>query len=109
MSENMNKITDDMLEKVSGGVSNLGKGSAARTITPMWVEVTASELNCREYPNGPILMQYKKGTKLLVDRMSKDGEWYGMEINVPGGGTRVGYVNASYVVPCNDPGSNAVG
>lgn len=109
MSDKIQKINEETLEKVSGGVSNLGKGAAARTITPIWVEVTADKLRCREYPDGPIIMLYNKGDRLLVDRISKDGLWYGMEIIRPDGGSGVGYVYKQYVRQVNEPGSNAVG
>ncbi len=109
MSDSIKKINDVDLEKVSGGVSELGSGSAAKKITPKWVEVTATTLNIREYPNGPIIGSYSKGDKILVDRMSKDGLWYGFENYLPTGGKSVGYVSAQYVRDCADPTNGAVG
>ena len=69
MSElNNNKISDEALENVTGGNDGYGEGTySVRDITPIWVEVTSSTLNCRYWPNGRIAKVYERGHKLKVD------------------------------------------
>ena len=49
MSEMINnKISEEQLNKVAGGNDGMGEGTfSAYDISPRWVRVTASELNCR--------------------------------------------------------------
>ena len=76
-----NKIGEEELNEVTGGV-----GAAevkVRPITPIWVRVTSSSLNCRYTPNGEIAKIYEKGHKLKVDGITADGEWYRLLIYDP--------------------------
>ena len=52
MSEMENKLNVEDLEQVTGGVGR--QEIRVKAITPRWVKVTASSLNCRYTPNGPI-------------------------------------------------------
>ena len=74
MSEFMeNKISEEALSEVTGGV---GQAEVkVKPITPIWVRVTASSLNCRYTPNGEIAKIYERGHKLKVDGITADGEW----------------------------------
>ena len=58
MSDMMeNKLNEEELDVVSGGEA--GSGYKVRSITPIWVRVTASSLNCRYSPNGKIAKVYE--------------------------------------------------
>ena len=78
MSEMMNnKISEEQLNKVAGGNDGMGEGAfSAYDISPRWVRVTASELNCRYWPNGEIAKTYERGHRLKVDGITTDGKWY---------------------------------
>ena len=53
MSDMMeNKINEQELQEVTGGVG--AARVSVKPITPIWVRVTASSLNCRYTPNGEI-------------------------------------------------------
>ena len=89
-----NKISEAELNEVSGGV-----GAAevkVKPITPIWVRVTSSSLNCRYTPNGEIAKIYEKGHKLKVDGITADGEWYRLLIYDPKGGTCYAYIYKKY-------------
>ena len=89
-----NKIGEEELNEVTGGV-----GAAevkVRPITPIWVRVTSSSLNCRYTPNGEIAKIYEKGHKLKVDGITTDGNWYRLLIYNPNGGTCYGYIAKQY-------------
>ena len=98
MSEMMNnKISEEQLNKVAGGNDGMGEGTfSAYDISPRWVRVTASSLNCRYTPNGEIAKIYEKGHKLKVDGITADGEWYRLLINDPKGGTCYAYIYKKY-------------
>ena len=66
MSEMMNnKISEEQLNKVAGGNDGMGEGTfSAYDISPRWVRVTASELNCRYWPNGDVAKTYERITAL---------------------------------------------
>ena len=98
MSElNNNKISDEALENVTGGNDGYGEGTySVRDITPIWVEVTSSTLNCRYWPNGRIAKVYERGHKLKVDGITTDGEWYRLWIYNPEGGECYGYIYKAY-------------
>jgi hypothetical protein len=82
-----NKISEAELNEVTGGT---GKSEVrVRPITPIWVRVTASSLNCRYTPNGEIAKIYERGHKLKVDGITEDGEWYRLLIYDPKGGMRM--------------------
>ena len=86
MSDMMeNKINEQELQEVTGGVG--AARVSVKPITPIWVRVTASSLNCRYTPNGEIAKVYEKGHKLKVDGITTDGEWYRLLIYDPKGGT----------------------
>ena len=59
MSEMENKLNVEDLEQVTGGVGR--QEIRVKAITPRWVKVTASSLNCRYTPNGPIAKTYEYG------------------------------------------------
>ena len=95
MSEFMeNKINDEALEEVTGGQGN--SAYKVRPITPIWVRVTSSSLNCRYTPNGEIAKIYERGHKLKVDGITNDGEWYRLLIYDPRGGTCYAYIAKRY-------------
>jgi hypothetical protein len=98
MSElNNNKISDEALENVTGGNDGYGEGTySVRDITPIWVEVTSSSLNCRYWPNGRIAKVYERGHKLKVNGITTDGEWYRLWIYNPEGGECNGYIYKAY-------------
>ena len=79
MSEIENKLNVEDLEQVTGGVGR--QEIRVKAITPRWVKVTASSLNCRYTPNGPIAKTYEYGHKLKVDGITADGLWYRLLIN----------------------------
>ncbi len=95
MSEFMeNKISEEALSEVTGGV---GQAEVkVKPITPIWVRVTASSLNCRYTPNGEIAKIYERGHKLKVDGITADGEWYRLLIYDPKGGTCYAYISKKY-------------
>jgi hypothetical protein len=99
MSDMMeNKLNEEELDVVSGGEA--GSGYKVRPITPIWVRVTASSLNCRYSPNGKIAKVYERGHKLKVDGITTDGEWYRLLIYDPRGGTCYGYIAKRYTEKC---------
>ena len=67
-------------------------------IYPMWVIVTASELNCRYTPNGKVAKVFKRGRELKVDGITMDGKWYRLWIYDPKGGECYGYIFKDYTV-----------
>ena len=71
MSEMMDKMNAEELNEVTGGVGR--QEIIVKAITPIWVKVTASSLNCRYTPNGPIAKTYEYGHKLKVDGITDDG------------------------------------
>ena len=89
-----NKISEEALSEVTGGV---GQAEVkVKPITPIWVRVTASSLNCRYTPNGPIAKTYEYGHKLKVDGITTDGLWYKLWIYDPKGGECNGYIYKAY-------------
>ena len=94
MSEMENKLNVEDLEQVTGGVGR--QEIRVKAITPRWVKVTASSLNCRYTPNGPIAKTYEYGHKLKVDGITSDGEWYRLLVNDPRGGTIYGFIFKAY-------------
>ena len=95
MSDMMeNKINEAELDAVTGGAAK--GGVQVRPITPIWVRVTASSLNCRYTPNGPIIKTYEHGHKLKVDGITGDGQWYRLLVNDPRGGTIYGFIFKEY-------------
>ena len=95
MSDMMeNKMNAEELNEVTGGVGR--QEINVRAITPIWVMVTASSLNCRYTPNGPIAKTYEYGHKLKVDGITDDGEWYRLLINDPRGGTCYAFIYKQY-------------
>ncbi len=97
-------LDDEALEKVVGGTTAGVNGSSAgiRPITPTWVMVTASTLNCRYGPStsAAIARKYNSGHKLKVDGISTDGNWYRLMIYDPRGGTCYGYIYKIYTEEC---------
>ena len=89
-----NKINDEMLEEVSGGTAQAAV--QVKAITPIWVKVTSSTLNCRYTPGGKIAKVYEKGHRLKVDGITTDGDWYRRLIRDPKGGTCYAYVAQKY-------------
>ena len=98
MSEmNNNKINEEQLNNVAGGNDGRGDGTfSVRDITPRWVRVTASSLNCRYWPNGDIAKVYERGHRLKVDGITTDGKWYRLWIYNPQGGECNGYIYKDY-------------
>ena len=94
MSEMENKLNVEDLEQVTGGAGR--QEIRVKAITPRWVKVTASSLNCRYTPNGPIAKTYEYGHKLKVDGITSDGEWYRLLINDPRGGTCYAFIFKEY-------------
>ncbi len=95
MSEMMeNKLNAEELNQVAGGTAR--EEINVRPIKPIWVKVTASSLNCRYTPNGPIAKTYEYGHKLKVDGITEDGKWYRLLINDPRGGTCYGFIFKQY-------------
>jgi len=76
MSDMMeNKLNAEELDTVSGGAYQAYDRPELEviSITPYWVRVTSSSLNCRYTPNGPIIKTYEHGHKLKVDGITGDG------------------------------------
>ena len=94
MSEMEHKLNVEDLEQVTGGVGR--QEIRVKAITPRWVKVTASSLNCRYTPNGPIIKTYEHGHKLKVDGITGDGQWYRLLVNDPRGGTIYGFIFKEY-------------
>ena len=96
MSEiNDKKLNEELLEEVTGGVSEQSIG--CRDIGPYWVRVTArSGLKCRLAPNGKVLKTYEYGHKLKINGITTDGEWYRLLIYDPKGGTCYAYISKKY-------------
>ena len=95
MSDMMeNKMNAEELDQVTGGVGR--QEISVKAITPIWVKVTASSLNCRYTPDGPIAKTYERGHKLKVDGITTDGLWYRLLINDPRGGTCYGFIYKQY-------------
>ena len=96
-----NKINEQQLDNVAGGNDGRGDGTfSVRDITPRWVRVTASSLNCRYWPNGDIAKVYERGHKLKVDGITTDGAWYRLLIYDPKGGTCYAYIAKRYTEKC---------
>lgn len=93
MSEFENKLNEEELDQVTGGKS---ANVVVKPITPIWVEVTSSSLNCRYTPDGAIAKIYEKGHRLKVDGITSDGLWYRLLINDPRGGTCYGFIYKKY-------------
>ena len=95
MSDMMeNKMNAEELDQVTGGVGR--QEISVKAITPIWVKVTSSSLNCRYTPGGKIAKVYEKGHKLKVDGITTDGNWYRLLIYDPKGGTCYGYIAKQY-------------
>ena len=96
MSDMMeNKINDEILEDVTGGVGE-ATGYKVRPIKKTRIRTTASSLNCRYYPDGPVAKSYEYHHVLWVDGITTDGLWYRLLINDPKGGTCYGYIYKQY-------------
>ena len=95
MSDMMeNKLSAEELESVAGGMER--EELRVRPIKPMWVKVTASSLNCRYTPNGPIIKTFEYNHKLKVDGITEDGEWYRLLVDDPRGGMIYGFIYKAY-------------
>ena len=88
------KMNDEELGEVNGGTAQAAVEVTA--ITPIWVRVTASTLNCGYTPGGKIAKVYEKGHKLKVDGITTDGNSYRLLIYNPNGGTCYGYIAKQY-------------
>ena len=88
------KMNEGELDEVSGGTAQAAV--KVKAITPIWVRVTSSSLNCRYTPGGKIAKVYEKGHKLKVDGITADGNWYRLLIYDPKGGTCYGYIAKQY-------------
>lgn len=101
---NENKLPEEALSEVSGGIG-IGRGGSngVRPITPCWVRVTASSLNCRYAPStsAEIAKKYERGHKLKVDGITNDGKWYRLLIYDPKGGTCYAYIYKAYTEEIN--------
>ena len=85
MSEENKKLNDEELKQIAGGNDGMGDGTFSVVDIPdTWVRVTASELNCRYWPNGSI---------------TTDGLWYRLWIYNPQGGECNGYIYKAYTEP----------
>lgn len=93
------QIDDEALAEVTGGVAEAG-AVKVKSITPYWIRVTASTLNCRYTPNGKIAKAYNRGHRLKVNGVTIDGKWYRLLINDPRGGTCDGYIFKQYTERC---------
>ena len=89
-----NKMSDEALSEVSGGTAQAAV--QVKAITPIWVRVTASSLNCGYTPGGKIAKVYEKGQKLKVDGITTDGNWYRLLVYNPKGGTCYGFIAKQY-------------
>ena len=89
-----NKMNAEELNEVTGGVGR--QEINVRAITPIWVMVTASSLNCRYTPNGPIIKTYEYNHKLKVDGITEDGKWYRLLVDDPRGGMIYGFIYKEY-------------
>ena len=89
-----NKLNAEELNDITGGVGR--QEIDVKAITPIWVMVTASSLNCRYTPDGPIAKTYEYGHKLKVDGITTDGKWYRLLINDPRGGTCYAFIYKEY-------------
>ena len=96
MSEiNDKKLNEELLEEVTGGVSEQSIG--CRDVGPYWVRVTArSGLKCRLAPNGKVLKTYEYGHKLKINGLTTDGKWYRLRCYHPEGGTCYGFIAKEY-------------
>ena len=94
---NMNRLDESELTEATGGAAS-AEGVKVRPISPIWVKVTASSLNCRYTPNGEVAKVYEKGHRLKVDGITADGEWYRLLIYNPKGGTCYAYIAKKYTV-----------
>ena len=65
-----NIINDEELQEVSGGTAQAAV--KVKPITPIWVRVTSTSLNCRYTPGGKIAKVYEKGHRLKVDGITAD-------------------------------------
>lgn len=97
MSDMMeNKMSESELQQVGGGNAYDYDKYNVRPIKKTRVKVTASELNCRYYPNGPVAKTYEYGHVLWVDGITNDGLWYKLLIYNPKGGVCDGYIFKQY-------------
>ena len=100
MSDMMeNKLNAEELGAVAGGTYHEYDRPELEVIdiSPYWVKVTSSSLNCRYTPNGPIIKTYEYGHKLKVDGITDDGQWYRLLVNDPtSGGTVYGFIFRAY-------------
>lgn len=88
-----NKLNAEELDAVSGGSHYKRPELEVISITPYWIKVTASTLNCRYTPNGPVIKSYEYGHKLKVDGITDDGKWYRLLVNDPRtGGVIYGFI-----------------
>ncbi len=92
------RMNEQELENVTGGNDGMGGDFTVRDIHPKWVIVTASTLNCRYYPNGPIAKTYERGHRLKVSGLTGDGLWYRLWIYNPQGGECNGYIYKEYTI-----------
>ncbi|MBP3876248.1 MAG: bacteriocin [Lachnospiraceae bacterium] len=100
MSEENKKLNDEELKQIAGGNDGMGDGTFSVVDIPdTWVRVTASELNCRYWPNGNIAKTYEYGHRLKVDGITTDGLWYRLWIYNPQGGECNGYIYKAYTEP----------
>ena len=89
-----NIINDEELQEVSGGTAQAAV--KVKPITPIWVRVTSTSLNCRYTPDGKIAKVYEKGHRLKVDGITADGAWYRLLIYDPRGGTCYAFIAKRY-------------
>ena len=95
---NNSKLNSEALEQVTGGNDGTGEYFSVIDITPKWVKVRSSSLNCRYTPNGEIAKVYEHGHKLKVDGITTDGLWYRLWIYDPQGGECAGYIYKDYTL-----------
>lgn len=77
----------------------MGETFSVIDITPKWIKVRSSSLNCRYTPNGEIAKVFNHGHKLKVDGITTDGLWYRLWILDPiNGGECAGYIYAEYTL-----------
>ena len=91
-----NELSYKVLDQVTGGNDGMGGSFSVYDITPVWVMVTATSLNCRYSPNGEIAKVYEYGHRLQVNGITTDGLWYRLWIYNPKGGECNGYIYKQY-------------
>ncbi len=95
----MNKLPDEALDVVSGGVNRGRGGVGCRDCAPYWIRTTAKNgLHCRLAPStsAKILKTYEYGHRLKINGITTDGEWYRLLCNHPEGGTCYGFIYKAY-------------